>query len=194
VTVTNVGKLATSIGKIIAPADFALAQDFCSNQPIALKAKCTFDVTFAPPAADGKLTPTLAIPHDATNTNVKLTADALAVTLSAPKAESFAPTLHGTTSQAKTVTITNTSPLAVTLQTGVVSPGANFQIVGGADQCSGVTIGPLPATSKKCKMTVKFAAPMASPGAVSPETLSYGFTYGGGLSNTVAVTLKGMVK
>ena len=195
-TVTNIGKLATTIGQIVAPADFVLANDLCSNQPIALKAKCTFGLAFAPPAADGKLSPTLAIPHDATSTNVKLTSDALAVTLAAaPKAESFAATLHGTTSKPKTVTITNTSPFAVTLQAGGVSPGANFQIVGGGfDKCSGATIGPLPAISKKCTMMVQFAAPMASPGAVSPETLSYGFNYGGGLSNTVAVTLKGTVK
>jgi hypothetical protein len=206
VTVRNVGKLTANIGQIVPPApatpsDFAITNDLCSNTALAPKGKCTLDVAFAPAAPSvGIETKTLVIPHDGTETDVALSGTALAVTLSAPKSESFPATLPGTTSKAKTVTITNTSPLAVTLQTGGINPGTNFQIVSGADNCSGAVIGPTtgpsPAPSKKCTMQVQFApGGSASPGAVFPETLSYPFTYGGGtLSGNVATTLKGTVK
>jgi hypothetical protein len=121
---------------------------------------------------------------------------ALALTLSAPKAETFPSTLPNSVSKPKTVTITNKSPLAATLQTGSISPGTNFLIVVGKDNCSGMVIGPLPAPSKKCTMQVEFQANGTPPkGAVTPETLDYPFTYGGGgLNGNVAVTLKGTVK
>jgi hypothetical protein len=188
VTVTNVGKLATIIGQIVTPADFALSNDLCSGQSIALKAKCTFDVTFAPPAADGKLSPTLAIPHDATNTNVKLTADALAVTLSAPKAESFPPTSRLGIFHSKTISIANLSPLAITFDSG---PTIGPDFLHGLDGCSGQTLAP----KAKCTLAVAFApGGHTVTGQRVGESLSYGFTYGGGLSNNVSITLKGSVK
>jgi hypothetical protein len=188
VTVTNVGKLATIVGQIGAPADFALSNDLCSDQPIAPKGKCTLDVTFAPPAADGKLSPTLAIPHDATNTTVKLTGDALAVTLIAPKAESFPPTSRLGIFHSKTISISNLSPLAVTFDPG---PTIGPDFLPGLDNCSGQTLAP----KAKCALSVAFApGGHTVTGQRVSESLSYGFTYGGALRNAVAITLKGMVK
>jgi hypothetical protein len=205
VTVKNVGKLTANIGQIVPPApatpsDFAISNDLCSNTALAPKGKCTLDVAFAPAVPGPLETKLLAIPHDGTETDVTLTGTPLAVTLSAPKVETFASTVPGGRSKAKTITITNTSPLAVTLQTGGINPGTDFQIVGSADNCSGAVIGPTtgpsPAPSKKCTMQVQFGpGGSASPGAVIPEPLSYPFTYGGGaLNGNVAITLKGTVK
>jgi hypothetical protein len=197
VTVRNVGKLTASIGQIVPPADFEIpnVNDLCSGKMIATKGKCTFDVQFAPPSPQpSPVAEMLAIPHDGTETDVALSGTALAVTLSAPKSETFPSTLPNKVSTAKTITISNTSPLAVTLKTGSITPGTNFQIVGGMDKCSGMMIGPSPAPSKKCTMQVDFAPGALPAGAVPPETLNYPFTYGASLPGNVAITLKGTVK
>jgi hypothetical protein len=67
--------------------------------------------------------------------------------------------------------------------------GADF--TRSSDTCANATLG----AKKKCTVAVQFAPLSGTPtGPVTGETLSYGFTYGAGLSGNVSVALKGTVK
>jgi hypothetical protein len=201
VTVTNVGKVATTIGAIVVPAappvaasNFQLSNNNCPISPASLapKKKCTFEVTFTPFAVN-PVTGTLMIPYgDSLNAEVALSGDGTPVTLSGPKSESFPSTMHGLPSKTqKKVTITNKTAVTITFTT--VDIGADFSIIGGTDLCAGQ---PLLAKAK-CTVMVGFKPLSSTPtGAVSGETLTYSFTYGGPLmlNGNIEITLKGTVK
>jgi hypothetical protein len=193
VTVTNVGKVATTIGAItppaaVTPSNFTLA-DLCSGVTLDPKGKCKIGVTFTPFAANPTVIATLIIPYgDSLEADVALSGDATPVTLSGPKSASFPATANPNQSKSKKITITNKTAVTVILDAGVIGP--DFAFVGG-DACAGQTL----VANSKCVVMVAFTPQSGTPvGPVSGETLSYLFHYGSGLSNTVAVTLKGTVK
>jgi hypothetical protein len=193
VTVTNVGKVATTIGAItppaaVTPSNFTLA-DLCSGVILDPKGKCKIGVTFTPFVANPTVIGTLIIPYgDSLEADVALSGDATQVTLSGPKSASFPATANPNQSKSKKITITNKTAVTVILDAGVIGP--DFAFVGG-DACAGQTL----VANSKCVVMVAFTPQSGTPvGPVSGETLSYLFHYGSGLSNTVAVTLKGTVK
>ena len=116
---------------------FTVTPGNCSGQMVPAKKSCTFTVTFAPQTVNMAVDQMLPIPYDgASPLEITLTGNAEAATLVAPKTESFAATTVGKTSPPKTVTIMNTTVVPITLQTGTITPGNNFVIVGGgADKC-----------------------------------------------------------
>ncbi|HVN90078.1 MAG TPA: hypothetical protein VMT61_09720 [Candidatus Binataceae bacterium] len=197
VTIINSGKVDANITGVNSAApisQFVIASNTCTST-LSLKRSCKIGVAFAPnavssPSVSGNLTISY---NGAGPLQVSLGGTGIAPTVSAPKTLSFPATAINTLSKPKTVTITNTSGATIT----VGAPGSltNFVLVHGADQCTNAVLGPPPAASKKCTMQVAFQ-PDGPSGPVTPETLTYPFSYGSGpvLNGSVSVTLKGTAK
>ena len=119
---------------------------------------------------------------------MSLSGTGIAVTLKAPKSESFTAVDAGVTGKAKNIELSNSSTVPVTLETaalGAPDPGS-FTI--SSDGCSGQVLAP----KGKCTVAVEFAPPGTASGAQT-STLSFGFTYGAN-SGSVSTALKSKVK
>jgi len=196
VTVTNVGKVAATIGVVTPPAaapptNFTLA-DHCSGVTLAPKGKCKVGVTFTPFEVKSSIPGALMIPYGGTlNVDVALSGDGTPVTLSGPKSASFRTTAQGAIgTPSKKVTITNRTAVTVMLDDGTV--GADFNRIAGEDLCANATL----ASKAKCTVMVAFTPQTGTPPGPVSESLSYGFTYGGppAIDGNIAVALKGTVK
>jgi hypothetical protein len=163
--------------------------DHCSGVTIGPKKSCFVTVEFTP-SGQGPCSQTLSIPYNgaaASPVSVALSGTATAVSLKAPASVTFAPTAAGTSSNPKSVTITNSSVSATVVMSNAALTGP-FSIA--SDTCSGATIGP----RKHCVVSIDFASPMgASSKTTESGNLSFSFTYGvnGG---SVASALSGTVK
>jgi len=201
VTIVNASKANSTIGLIVPPAaalssDFTISNNLCSGVTLAPKKKCSFGLAYTPTTPTGVLeTRTLTVPHDGGITNMTLSGIPIPVTLAAPKVSSFPLTARGNRSAPKTLTITNNSPVSVTI-TGKAFSAGNFAIVSGTDLCSGSILDPKASPPvKKCTVQVEFAPQAnASPGAVPPETLQYNYAYGHSLAGNAQTVLKGSDK
>ncbi len=190
-TLTNKGTTAAVIGSVTASSPFVIAggSDSCSGQSIAVKKKCSFDVEFAPATVADVTGGSIDVIYNGTSPAVGLQGNGIAVTLKAPKSESFSAVDAGsTTGKPKNVEISNSSTVPVTLETatlGAPDPGS-FTIT--SDECSGELIAP----KGKRTVAIKFAPPGGASGAQT-STLSFGFTYGAN-NGSVSTALKSKVK
>jgi hypothetical protein len=160
ITVTNNGVVPLHITSVIPtgtnPSDFAKTTDTCSGQAIAVNATCVVGVTFTPGATGARSGEfyfkgdALASPQTVPLTGTGVTA-APAVSFN-PTSLSYGNQNTGTTSAAKSVTVTNTGAAALHIS-AVALTGANasdFTIT--ADTCSGATV----AVNATCGVSVTF--------------------------------------
>jgi uncharacterized repeat protein (TIGR01451 family) len=154
-TVTNTGNAdlhmqsATTSGS----SDFSITSDTCSGNPVTPGNACTIGVTFTP-SQTGSRTGTLTISDDAADSPqvVSLSGTGTQPTVSlSPNSLAFGSQAVGTTSAAKTVTITNngTADLHVS---GVSVGGANA----GDFAASSSGCGTVPSGGGTCTVSVKF--------------------------------------
>ena len=154
---TNKGTTAALIESVTAPPPFAIAggKDTCSGQSIEPKKKCSFDVEFAPATPGAVSDETIDVNYNGASPAMSLSGTGIAVTLKAPKSESFTAVDAGVTGKAKNIELSNSSTVPVTLETaalGAPDPGS-FTIA--SDGCSGQVL----ATKGKCTVAVEFAPP-----------------------------------
>jgi hypothetical protein len=147
VTLTNTGTFPLKIGSITISGEFAIFSKTCGST-LAAHAKCQVEVTFTPTVL-GKLTGTLTFTDNAHNSPQKVPLSGigvLPVTLTPTKA-TYAPQTVGTTSPAKTFTLTNNQ--TVTLSSIVISKTGDFAVSG--TTCT-TSLGP----KSKCTISVTF--------------------------------------
>ena len=190
VTLTNKGTIAAVIGSVTATPPFVVAggENTCSGQTIEPKKKCSFEVEFAPATPGAVSDKTIEVGYNGASPAMSLSGNGIAVTLKAPKSESFTAVDAGVTGKAKNIELSNSSTVPVTLETaalGAPDPGS-FTIA--SDGCSGQVLAP----KGKCTVAVEFAPPGSASGAQT-STLSFGFTYGAN-SGSVSTALKSKVK
>lgn len=145
VTLTNSGSFSLSISSVSVSGDFS-ETDTCAGQTIQPTDSCTVSVTFSP-SITGSITGALTIVDNAVNTPqvLALSGTGLPELSVSPASESFGTVTVGTTSAAKTVTLTNNT--SATLDYAFLA-SSNYTAVGsGKSPCSG-------ALAKKAKCTV----------------------------------------
>jgi hypothetical protein len=180
VTLSNTGTLALTVNSVTASGDFAITNNTCTT--VAVSANCMFGVTFTPTAAgtrSGAVTVT-----DSTGTQVVAltgTGSSAGVSLS-PTSLTFSSQVGGTTSSpARTVTLSNTGTLALTVSS--VAASGDFAIanntctsVAATSTCTfGVTFTPTAAGTRTCAVTVMGSAgtqTVALSGTAQPLTLT----------------------
>jgi parallel beta-helix repeat protein len=145
VTVSNPTGSAAAVSSIAASGDFS--QTNTCGSSIAANGSCTVSVKFAP-TATGSRTGSLTVNAGGVTNTVSLTGTGTApgpVLGAAPASLSFAGTVVGSSSAAKTVTVTNSGTSAATVS-GVTVTGDFSQ----TNNCSSV------ATGSSCTVTVTF--------------------------------------
>ncbi len=188
ITVTNNGAAILHITSVTLTGtnagDFAKSADTCTGATVAANATCTVSLTFTP-GATGARSASLSFVDDAPNSpqTVALSGAGAA----AAPAVSFNPTglsygnqNTGTTSAAKSVTVTNTGTAAlhVTLVALAGTNSGDFTI--SADTCTGATV----AANATCYASVTF-----TPGATGARSATLTFTDdAGGSPQTVALS------
>lgn len=188
VTVTNTGDGQLTLGTPTlsgAVGQFSIAENGCLGASLSRDETCYLDLTFAP-TGTGPQSATLTLPSNAASTpdGVALsgmgTAPAFSVT---PNPLDFGSQPLGTTSAARTVTVTNTG-------FGPVAPGAGtadgtgFAIV--TDGCASATLTP----QQTCAITLTFAPTTPGPasGTLTVGSQSIALT-GSGSDAPIATTL-----
>jgi N,N-dimethylformamidase beta subunit-like protein/ASPM-SPD-2-Hydin domain-containing protein/centrosomal CEP192-like protein/HYDIN/CFA65/VesB family protein len=192
ITVTNSGGASLHVTSVTVTGtnagDFAKSADTCTGQAIAANATCTVSLTFTP-GATGARSASLSFADDAPSSpqTVALTgtgAAAAPVVSFNPTSLSYGNQNVGTTSAAKSVTVTNTGTAALHV-TIVALAGANtgdFTI--SADTCTGASV----AVNATCSVSVTF-----TPGATGTRSASLTFTDdAGGSPQTVALSGTGV--
>ncbi len=114
VMVTNTGTATLSISGITASANFAISNNTC-GATLAKGKKCKVSVTFTP-AVLGKLAGTLTFTDNASNSpqKVALSGTGVSPATLTPATATYAAQKVGTTSAAKTFTLTNNQTVALT--------------------------------------------------------------------------------
>jgi hypothetical protein len=148
VTLTNTGSATLYIGNIAASANFAVSANAC-GATLAAGAKCTVKVTFTPTVLGG-LTGTLTFTDSASNSpqTVALSGAGIEPATLTPATATYASQAEGTTSAAKTFTLTNDQPVA--LNNIVISTTGDFAV-------SATTCTTSLAAKGKCLISVTFA-------------------------------------
>jgi archaellum component FlaF (FlaF/FlaG flagellin family) len=145
VTLTNSGSFSLSISTVSVSGDFS-ETDTCAGQTILPTDTCTVTVTFTP-SVTGSISGALTIVDNAVNTPqvLALSGTGLPELSISPASESFGAVTVGSTSTAKTVTLTNNT--SATLDYAFLA-SSNYSAAGsGKSPCSG-------ALAKKAKCTV----------------------------------------
>jgi len=187
VTLTNRASVAFGMTNVGASAGFAIASNTCGAS-IAAGASCVAGVTFSPTAV-GAATGTLTFTDSALNSpqTVSLTGTGSApVTISATSL-TFSSTAVGSTSSARTVTVTNNqnvalsfSGIATTSGFGVASNTCGTSIAAGASCSVGVTFSPTLTGTTTGTLTFTGSAPG------SPQTVSLSGSSSGAAAVTVS--------
>ncbi|HEX5546394.1 MAG TPA: choice-of-anchor D domain-containing protein [Ktedonobacterales bacterium] len=137
--------------------DFAKTADTCSGQAIAVNATCTASVTFSPTAV-GSRNATLSFTDDGAGSPQSVTLSGTGVAVGPavgfnPANLGFGNQNTGTTSAAKTVTVTNTGNATLHI-TSVTLTGTNAgDFAKSADTCTGATV----AVNATCTVSVTFS-------------------------------------
>jgi ASPM-SPD-2-Hydin domain-containing protein/HYDIN/CFA65/VesB family protein/centrosomal CEP192-like protein len=138
-------------------ADFAISADTCSGAAVAANGTCSVSVTFSPTAV-GNRTATLSFTDDGAGSpqSVALSGTAISVGPAvgfSPASLSFGNQNTGTTSAAKSVTVTNNgnADLHITSVTLTGTNPGDFAIT--ANTCTGATVAP----NATCSVSATFA-------------------------------------
>jgi hypothetical protein len=147
VTLTNTGATSVTISSITASANFAISSKTC-GATLAAGAACKVSATFTPTAL-GAVTGTLAFSDNAANSpqTVALSGTGIAPATLTPASAIYPAQAVGTTSAAKTFTLTNNQTVAIT---GIViSTTGDFAV-------SATTCTTSLAAKGKCTINVTF--------------------------------------
>jgi len=152
VTLKNTGNATLNISGITPSGDFAISANTC-GATLAVRKSCKVDVTLTPTAL-GKLTGTLTFTNDAPNSpqTVALSGTGIVDATLIPTTATYAMQKVGTTSPAKTFTLTNNQTGALT--SIAISTTADFAI-------SATTCTTSLAEKKKCTISVTFTPTQA---------------------------------
>ena len=178
VTLTNSGSFGLSISSVSVSGDFS-ETDTCARQTIAPSGTCMVSVTFTP-SVTGSITGALTIVDNAVNTPqvLALSGSGLPELSISPASENFGTVTVGTSSAAKTMTLTNNTSgtLDYAFQTS-----SNYAVVGsGKSPCNGTL-----AKKAKCTVSVTFTPTANDAGDGSLAVSSGSFpTQLAGLSGT----------
>ncbi len=148
VTLTNTGASTLNITSIAPSGDFAVESTTCGST-LAAKAKCAVKVTFTPTQA-GTRNGTLSFADNAPGSpqTVALSGTGVVVVPAlTPKSATYAKQKVGTTSKAKTFTLANKQPVALT--NIAISTTGDFAV-------SATTCGSSLAAKAKCTISVTF--------------------------------------
>ncbi len=168
VTLTNSGSYSLSISSMTASGDFSEA-DTCTGQTLAPSGTCTVSVTFKPSVA-GAISGAVTITDNAQNTPqiVALSGTGLPLLSIAPVSFSFGTVTVGTTSAAKTATLTNNT--SGTLDYAFLASSNYSAVASGTTPCNGTL-----AAGKKCTISVSFTPTVngASDGSLAVTSASF---------------------
>jgi hypothetical protein len=155
-TLTNHQPVALISIAISTTGDFAASATTCGTS-LAAKGKCTISVTFTP-AATGTRTGQLSVSASLgiTPQTVSLSGTGIADATLAPASATYAAQAVGTASAAKTFTLTNNQPVALT--SIAISTTGEFAL-------SSTTCGTSLAAKSKCTVSVRF-----TPSAIGTRT------------------------
>jgi len=148
VTVKNSGTATLTISGITISGDFAISANTC-GATLAVGQKCKVSVTFTPTVL-GALAGTLTFTDNTSNSpqTVALTGTGIEPATLTPATATYASQAEGTTSAAKTFTLTNDQPVA--LNNIVISTTGDFAV-------SATTCTTSLAAKGKCLISVTFA-------------------------------------
>ncbi len=149
VTLTNSGSFSLSISSVSVSGDFE-ETDTCAGQTILPSKTCTVSVSFTP-SITGSISGALTIADNAVNTPqvLALSGTGLPELSISPASENFGTVTVGTTSAAKTMTLTNNT--SGTLDYAFLA-GANYAVAeSGKSPCNGTL-----AKKAKCTVSVTF--------------------------------------
>jgi hypothetical protein len=168
VTLTNSGSFSLSISTVSVSGDFS-ETDSCAGRTIQPTDTCTVSVTFSPSVV-GAITGALSITDNAVNTPqvLAVSGTGLAELSVSPASASFGTVTVGTTSAAKTMTLTNNT--SGTLDYTFLA-SSNFSAVGsGKDPCNGTL-----AKKAKCTVSATFTptANGAADGSLAVSSASF---------------------
>jgi hypothetical protein len=169
VAVKNNGKTAVTVGSSFPiSANFAISSNACSGVTLASKATCVIGVTFTPTIV-GSAKGTLTVNDNGAVTQqiVTLSGTAVAPLTFLPTSLTFAKQTVGTTSDPKTITITNNASSAVSVSSIVAS--GDYAVT---NNCGGSIAG----AKGTCTLTVTFTPGKKGtiPGAVTINTNTTG--------------------
>lgn len=147
VTLKNTGMATLDITSIVPSAEFAVSATTCGST-LAINKSCTVSVTFTPTAL-GAQTGTLTFTDNATGSpqTVALSGTGIVDAELTPATATFAKTKVGSTSAAKTFTLTNEQSVSLT--------GISISTTG-AFAVSSTTCGSTLAEKAKCTISVEF--------------------------------------
>jgi len=188
VTLTNLGSASVPIGSIVASGDFALPTNTCPST-LAGGANCSFSVTYKPSvlgAVSGNVT--INYTGEGTPQSVALTGAGLAPLTISPASLSFGTITVGSTSAAKTVTLTNHETTALTL---TKSASGDYAI-------ASTTCGATLAAGASCTVNVTFhpeqngssngALAIGYNGALNPQDVFLSGSGTGGVASPLTFT------
>ncbi|HEX6542670.1 MAG TPA: N,N-dimethylformamidase beta subunit family domain-containing protein [Ktedonobacterales bacterium] len=192
VTFTNTSTATIHVSSVVLTgvnvSDFIISADACTGAALAVDASCSVSVEFAPTTA-GSRSASLSFSDDALGSPQSLSLSGTAVN-PGPIASfntsslSFGSQGVGTTSNAQTVTLTNTGTLSMSVSTvsiGGANPG-DFAI--SADTCTGATV----AINATCSVSITF-----TPTAMSNRSAALSFSDNApGNPHTISLSGKGV--
>lgn len=190
VTLKNTSSASVSITSIAATGNFAIASKTCGSS-LAASATCKVNVTFTP-SVNGTLTGSLAISDSAPDSpqTVSLSGTGnLPLTIS-PATLAFGTVAVGTTSAAKTVSLTNNQTSTLTFS---FAASGNYAI-----SSTGTTCGTTLASKAKCNIAITFtptasgsingAVTVTDSTAFSPQVATFSGTGSGGSAAPLSFT------
>lgn len=214
-SITNTGAEPLHVGAMSTTGDFALVSNQCANQSVAVGDSCSVGVTFTPTAGADR-PGSVTIHSDAINGTQHVSLDgagAIPTVLVTPSGLTFNGRPVGTTSPARTITLVNTSDVALLFRgesvtgdfavapTGTCAVGAE---VAAGDACTvNVTFTPTDVDTRDGALILKTTATgsphvvalsgagiAATPGfSVSPGSLPFGSQVVGSTSTTRSVVV-----
>jgi hypothetical protein len=149
VTLKNTSASSVSLNSITTTGDYAVASNPCGSS-LASQASCTVKVTFTP-AVGGAITGSLAISDSAPDSpqTVALSGTGSLPLSISPATLAFGTVVVGTTSAAKTVTLTNNQSSTLSYS---FSASGNYAVSSTGTTCTGSL-----ASKSKCNIVVKFS-------------------------------------
>jgi hypothetical protein len=143
-TLTNTGTANLIISTLTISGDFALSSNTCNSATIAPAGTCTFGVTFSPTSAAAK-TGSVSIPSNAVSSPNSVSLSGTGTTPTAPAVSvnpaswDFGNQNMGTTSAAKSFTLTNTGTANLIIST--LTTSGDFALSG--NTCNSATVAPV---------------------------------------------------
>jgi hypothetical protein len=170
VTLYNYQSTPLGITSITVPTNYAVSGGTCPNPgTLPASSSCTISVTLTPPSVAALPSGSLTINTNATNTpnTASLSGTGTAQVTVSPTSLSFGNETVGSTSAAKTITVTNHLSSSLTIGTLSVTAGSPYS-VGALSTC----LNPTLASGASCTVIVTFSPTTTGPAPVSSLSIT----------------------